>query len=165
MGGSQCSGGENQSQTIASQNQAGAGQTKACAGVTQTNSVRWTRTRIAQDRGITTTCLNIQSQTPHNLHYALEVDQNTCSTIYMIPLGLSGATSSVNTEAITYMCTYGHSATTSTRVSNELGAKNINEAKHAMGVTLKLSVILALAIILALGFGHNIWYGFLVTVP
>ncbi|XP_071730129.1 protein DETOXIFICATION 19-like [Rutidosis leptorrhynchoides] len=66
----------------------------------------------------------------------------------------------VNTEAIAYMFTYGLSAAASTRVSNELGANNIDKAKHAMGVTLKLSVILALAVVLALGFGHNIWAGF-----
>nr|GEW62377.1 protein DETOXIFICATION 18-like [Tanacetum cinerariifolium] len=47
----------------------------------------------------------------------------------------------VNTEAIAYM------------------------SKHAMGVTLKLSVILALAVVLALGFGHNIWAGFFSDSP
>nr|GEW53419.1 protein DETOXIFICATION 19-like [Tanacetum cinerariifolium] len=52
-----------------------------------------------------------------------------------------------------------------TRVSNELGARNINKAKHAMGVTLKLSVILALVVVLALGFGHNIWAGFFSDSP
>ncbi|XP_023768324.1 protein DETOXIFICATION 18 [Lactuca sativa] len=66
----------------------------------------------------------------------------------------------VNTEAIAYMVTYGLSAAASTRVSNELGAKNIDKAKEAMAVTIKLSVILALVIVLALGFGHNIWAGF-----
>nr|XP_043629328.1 protein DETOXIFICATION 18-like [Erigeron canadensis] len=66
----------------------------------------------------------------------------------------------VNTEAIAYMFTYGLSAAASTRVSNELGAKNISRAKNAMGVSLKLSVILALAVVVALGFGHNIWAGF-----
>ncbi|KAK6934243.1 Multi antimicrobial extrusion protein [Dillenia turbinata] len=45
----------------------------------------------------------------------------------------------------------------STRVSNELGAGNPDRAKHAMGVTLKLSLVLALVIILALSFGHNLW--------
>lgn len=45
-------------------------------------------------------------------------------------------------------------------MSNELGAKNIDKAKEAMAVTIKLSVILALVIVLALGFGHNIWAGF-----
>ena len=45
-------------------------------------------------------------------------------------------------------------------MSNELGAKNIDKAKEAMAVTLKLSVILALAVVLALGLGHNIWAGF-----
>ncbi|PWA71787.1 MATE efflux family protein [Artemisia annua] len=71
----------------------------------------------------------------------------------------------VNTETIAYMCTYGLSAAASTRVSNELGAKNINKAKHAMGVTLKLSVLLALVVVLALGFGHNIWAGFFSDSP
>lgn len=48
----------------------------------------------------------------------------------------------------------------STRVSNELGAGRPNEAKHAMGVTLKLSVMLTAIILLALGFGHDAWSGF-----
>ncbi|XAR68321.1 hypothetical protein NMG60_11003406 [Bertholletia excelsa] len=67
---------------------------------------------------------------------------------------------SVNTEAIAYMITYGLSAAASTRVSNELGAGNPDRAKHAMFVTLKISLFLALIVILALGFGHNIWAGF-----
>lgn len=46
-----------------------------------------------------------------------------------------------------------------TRVSNELGAGNPDRAKHAMAVTLKLSLFLALIVVLALGFGHNIWAG------
>ena len=48
----------------------------------------------------------------------------------------------------------------STRVSNELGAGNPNQAKSAMAVSIKLSVLLALTVVLALGFGHNIWAGF-----
>ncbi|XP_042512347.1 protein DETOXIFICATION 19-like isoform X2 [Macadamia integrifolia] len=63
----------------------------------------------------------------------------------------------VNTEAVTYMITYGFSAAVSTRVSNELGAGNANRAKNAIAVTLKLSIFLALTVILALAFGHNIW--------
>ncbi|XVF04244.1 hypothetical protein REPUB_Repub05bG0065800 [Reevesia pubescens] len=66
----------------------------------------------------------------------------------------------VNTESIAYMITYGLSAAASTRVSNELGAGNLNGAKNAMAVTLKLSFLLALAVVLALAFGHNIWAGF-----
>lgn len=66
----------------------------------------------------------------------------------------------VNTEAIAYMITYGLSAAASTRVSNELGAGNPDRAKHAMAVTLKLSIFLALTVVLALAFGHNIWAGF-----
>ncbi|KAF7141589.1 hypothetical protein RHSIM_Rhsim06G0200800 [Rhododendron simsii] len=65
----------------------------------------------------------------------------------------------VNTEATAYMITYGLSAAASTRVSNELGASNPDRAKHAMAVTLKLSLFLALIVVLALGFGHNIWAG------
>lgn len=42
-------------------------------------------------------------------------------------------------------------------MSNELGAGNINKAKNAVAVTLKLSIVLALTIILLLIFGHNIW--------
>lgn len=63
----------------------------------------------------------------------------------------------VNTEAISYMITYGFSAAVSTRVSNEMGAGNIKKAKNAVSVTLKLSCFLALIVLLLLGFGHNIW--------
>lgn len=66
---------------------------------------------------------------------------------------------SVNTEAIAYTISYGLSAAASTRVANELGAGNINKAKHAMVVTLKLCVLLALLVDLALCFGHDIWAG------
>ncbi|KAL8046574.1 hypothetical protein ABFX02_08G186300 [Erythranthe guttata] len=44
-----------------------------------------------------------------------------------------------------------------TRVSNELGAGNIERAKHATGVTLKLTVLLALFVVSSLFFGHNLW--------
>ncbi|KAL5564356.1 hypothetical protein UlMin_027520 [Ulmus minor] len=66
----------------------------------------------------------------------------------------------VNTEAIAYMFSYGLSAAASTRVSNELGAGNPDQAKHAMTVTIKISGLLSLVVIVALGFGHNIWAGF-----
>ncbi|XP_021722164.1 protein DETOXIFICATION 19-like [Chenopodium quinoa] len=66
----------------------------------------------------------------------------------------------VNTEAIAFNFTYGLSAAASTRVSNELGAGRPSEAKHAMGVTLKLSVLLTAIILLALGLGHDAWAGF-----
>ncbi|KAL9236429.1 hypothetical protein vseg_011102 [Gypsophila vaccaria] len=65
----------------------------------------------------------------------------------------------VNTEAIAYNFTYGLSAAASTRVSNELGAGRPNEAKHAMGVTLKLSIVLAALVVTVLGFGHDYWAG------
>lgn len=65
-----------------------------------------------------------------------------------------------NTELIAYMITYGLSAAASTRVSNELGAGNPERAKHAMNVTLKLSLLLGFCFVLALGFGHNIWIQF-----
>ncbi|XP_058072364.1 protein DETOXIFICATION 18-like [Magnolia sinica] len=63
----------------------------------------------------------------------------------------------VNTEAVTFMFTYGFSAAVSTRVSNELGAGHVDLAKNAVAVTLKLSIILAAVIVLSLAFGHNIW--------
>ncbi|XXG77187.1 hypothetical protein AAC387_Pa08g1385 [Persea americana] len=63
----------------------------------------------------------------------------------------------VNTEAVTFMLTYGFSAAVSTRVSNELGAGNVDKAKNAVSVTLRLSVLLATLVILSLIFGHNIW--------
>ncbi|KAK9077480.1 hypothetical protein SSX86_005817 [Deinandra increscens subsp. villosa] len=65
----------------------------------------------------------------------------------------------VNTEAIAFMFTFGLSAAASTRVANELGARNADGAKHAMAVTLKLSIILSLGVVIALGFGHDIWAG------
>ncbi|KAK8620434.1 hypothetical protein V6N13_066912 [Hibiscus sabdariffa] len=66
----------------------------------------------------------------------------------------------VNTQNVAYMITYGLSAAASTRVSNELGAGNPNKAKHAMAVTLKLSILLAVAMALTLLLGHDIWVGF-----
>ena len=48
----------------------------------------------------------------------------------------------------------------STRVSNEFGAGNIDQAKSAMAVSLKLTVLLALIVVSTLAFGHNIWAGF-----
>ncbi|KAL0406790.1 UNVERIFIED_CONTAM: protein DETOXIFICATION 18 [Sesamum latifolium] len=65
----------------------------------------------------------------------------------------------VNTETICFMIAYGLSAAASTRVSNELGAGNTNQAKRAMAVTLKLTVFLALLVVLALSLGHNLWAG------
>uniref|UniRef100_A0A0R0GV15 Protein DETOXIFICATION n=1 Tax=Glycine max TaxID=3847 RepID=A0A0R0GV15_SOYBN len=62
-----------------------------------------------------------------------------------------------NTELIAYLITYGLSAAASTRVSNELGSGHLDRAKHAMGVSLKLSLLLGLCFVLALAFGHNIW--------
>ncbi|KAK0602660.1 hypothetical protein LWI29_035757 [Acer saccharum] len=70
-----------------------------------------------------------------------------------------------NTETIAYMITYGLSAAASTRVSNEYGAGNLEQAKSAMAVTLKLSVLLALIMVLTLAFGHNIWAGFFSDNP
>ncbi|XP_028792993.1 protein DETOXIFICATION 18 [Neltuma alba] len=63
----------------------------------------------------------------------------------------------VNTESIAYMIFYGLSAAASTRVSNELGADNPERAKHAMGVTLKLSIFLSLCAVVALSLGHGLW--------
>ncbi|KAK7244270.1 hypothetical protein RIF29_39089 [Crotalaria pallida] len=62
-----------------------------------------------------------------------------------------------NTEVIAYMITYGLSAAASTRVSNELGAGHPDRAKHAMEVSLKLSIFLGFCFVLVLTFGHNIW--------
>lgn len=63
----------------------------------------------------------------------------------------------VSTESVAYMITNGLSVAASTRVSNELGANNPDKAKHAMVVTLKLSLLLALCIVIALSFGHSLW--------
>ncbi|XWS35334.1 hypothetical protein CRYUN_Cryun21dG0117100 [Craigia yunnanensis] len=51
----------------------------------------------------------------------------------------------LNIEAIAYMIAYGLSASSSIRVSNELGAGNPDRAKHAMAVALNLSFLLAVA--------------------
>lgn len=48
----------------------------------------------------------------------------------------------------------------STRVSNELGADNLDRAKTAMFATLKLSFLLPLLVVLALAFGHTTWASF-----
>lgn len=45
----------------------------------------------------------------------------------------------------------------STRVSNEVGAGNVDRAKNAVTVTMKLSVFLALSFILLLIIGHGLW--------
>ncbi|XP_021715144.1 protein DETOXIFICATION 19-like [Chenopodium quinoa] len=74
----------------------------------------------------------------------------------------SAAMVCVNTETIAYMVTYGLNAAASTRVSNELGGGKANQAKHAMGVTLKLSILLAAFVVLVLGLGHDIWAGFFI---
>ncbi|CAL5083114.1 unnamed protein product [Urochloa decumbens] len=62
-----------------------------------------------------------------------------------------------STEAIAYMITFGFSAAVSTRVSNEIGAGNVDRAKNAVCVTLKLSVFLALTFVLLLASGHTLW--------
>ncbi|KAG2679252.1 hypothetical protein I3760_11G042600 [Carya illinoinensis] len=84
--------------------------------------------------------------------------QNTETTTSLIAM-------CVNTETVAYMITYGLSAASSTRLSNELGAGNPNQAKSAMAVTLKLSVFLALTVVLALCLGNNIWAGFFSDSP
>ncbi|WVZ61489.1 hypothetical protein U9M48_011351 [Paspalum notatum var. saurae] len=63
-----------------------------------------------------------------------------------------------NTEAVSYMITYGFAAVISTRVSNELGAaRNIAKAKKALTVSLALSLMLGVAFLLLLGVGHDLW--------
>ncbi|OQU88304.1 hypothetical protein SORBI_3002G006500 [Sorghum bicolor] len=44
-----------------------------------------------------------------------------------------------------------------TRVSNELGARNIGKAKKALTVSLALSLMLGVAFLLLLGLGHDLW--------
>ncbi|XP_010466701.1 PREDICTED: protein DETOXIFICATION 19-like [Camelina sativa] len=66
----------------------------------------------------------------------------------------------VTTESISYMLTYGLSAAASTRVSNELGAGNIEGAKKATSVSVKLSLVLALGVVIAILVGHDVWVGF-----
>ncbi|KAH1218421.1 Protein DETOXIFICATION 19 [Glycine max] len=69
----------------------------------------------------------------------------------------SAAMVCLNTQFIAYMVPVGLGAAGSTRVSNELGAGNPEQAKHAMNVTVKLSFLFSFCFALALGFGHNIW--------
>ncbi|KAL6614426.1 hypothetical protein ACP70R_036696 [Stipagrostis hirtigluma subsp. patula] len=64
-----------------------------------------------------------------------------------------------STEAIAFMITYGFSAAVSTRVSNEIGAGDVEKAKNAVSVTMKLSVLLATTFVLLLAFGHDLWAG------
>lgn len=45
----------------------------------------------------------------------------------------------------------------STRVSNELGAGNPDRARHAMGVTLRITIVFAVLVITAICLGHRIW--------
>ncbi|CAF2106460.1 unnamed protein product [Brassica napus] len=71
----------------------------------------------------------------------------------------------VNTEAISYMLTYGLSAAASTRVSNELGAGNVKGAKKATSVTTKLSLVLALGVVVTLFVGHDGWVGLFSNSP
>ncbi|OMO93603.1 Multi antimicrobial extrusion protein [Corchorus capsularis] len=71
----------------------------------------------------------------------------------------------INTQSIAYMFICGLGAAVSTRVSNELGAGNPDRAKHAMAVTLKLSILVAFALVLTLAFGHDIWAGFFSNSP
>ncbi|XP_075667969.1 protein DETOXIFICATION 19-like [Castanea sativa] len=66
----------------------------------------------------------------------------------------------VSTDAIAFMLSYGLSAAASTRVSNELGAGHPNRAKNAIGVSLKLSLLVGVTLALAIAFGHNIWASF-----
>lgn len=42
-------------------------------------------------------------------------------------------------------------------MSNEIGAGNIEKAKNAVSVTLKLAVFLGITIVLVLAFGHDLW--------
>jgi multidrug resistance protein, MATE family len=63
---------------------------------------------------------------------------------------------SQNTEAISYMITYGFAAVISTRVSNEPGARNITNAKKALTVSLALSLMLGMAFLLLLGLDHDL---------
>ncbi|CAD6236568.1 unnamed protein product [Miscanthus lutarioriparius] len=62
-----------------------------------------------------------------------------------------------STEAIAFMITYGFSAAVSTRVSNEVGDGNVDKAKNAVSVTLKLSVLVGVSFVLLLEFSNGLW--------
>lgn len=62
-----------------------------------------------------------------------------------------------STEAIICMISVGFSAAVSTRVANEIGAGNVDRARNAVSVTMKLSVFLAISFVLLLGLGHDLW--------
>jgi multidrug resistance protein, MATE family len=61
------------------------------------------------------------------------------------------------------MITYGFAAVISTRVSNELGARNIANARKALTVSLALSLMLGVAFLLLLGLGHDLWVRLFIT--
>lgn len=71
----------------------------------------------------------------------------------------------VNTENVAYNFTYGLSAAASTRVSNELGAGKVDGAKHAVAVSLKLSIFVAALVLLVLGLGHDFWASLFSSSP
>ncbi|KAJ7979494.1 Protein DETOXIFICATION [Quillaja saponaria] len=67
----------------------------------------------------------------------LSISLNTCSLVYMIPLGLSGAIS--------------------TRVSNEVGARRPRRATLAVGVSVSLVATEGIIVATVLILGRNIW--------
>ncbi|XP_073364152.1 protein DETOXIFICATION 19-like isoform X1 [Aegilops tauschii subsp. strangulata] len=92
---------------------------------------------------------------------------STEAIAYMITYGLSAAVRYVRSQfsssffvAVSTACSFLSfivCAFCSTRVSNEIGAGNVDTAKNAVAVTLKLSVFLAFSFVLLLGFGHGLW--------
>ncbi|TVU13186.1 hypothetical protein EJB05_40718, partial [Eragrostis curvula] len=96
---------------------------------------------------------------PLSLTLRVEVDSGIASfpLRYTDSILRKAETLHENTQAVSYMITYGFAAVISTRVSNELGAGNINNAKKALTVSLSLSLLLAVAFLLLLGLGHDLW--------
>ncbi|ONM36072.1 Protein TRANSPARENT TESTA 12 [Zea mays] len=67
---------------------------------------------------------------------------------------------------LTYSSYYHHSFRQyikCTRVSNELGARNIANARKALTVSLALSLMLGVAFLLLLGLGHDLWVRLFIT--
>ncbi|CAL4986257.1 unnamed protein product [Urochloa decumbens] len=104
--------------------------------------------------------LVVCSVAPFALHVAL-----THLLVNVLGLGLAGAAAAVSATFWVLLLDaarlrsylQGVHRYMDTRVSNEIGAGNVEKAKNAVSVTMKLSVFLAVSFVLLLAFGHNLW--------
>ncbi|KAL3689896.1 hypothetical protein R1sor_016205 [Riccia sorocarpa] len=72
-------------------------------------------------------------------------------------LELSALSICLNTITLNYMIPLGLSAAASTRVSNELGAGNPNEARRAVIVALTISLLQSLVVSMAFFLSRHVW--------